>query len=220
MREVAADAGALLIDVVRRLHVMGVLIAEGRRADARSRRSPAPAPNRAACLAEQRPGDVGEPVGLAVAARHQIEQHVVGQLLDRQLLRGRHDDIRPSGIAHQRLAAQGDAAGGRDETAADIAKTVAIEADRNVGFGNDPLGADDVGIARGMDREHDHHRRRLRRGVGNLEADLDLHAQNFCRCHQRASREAHQYWLFTSRLGSASSRTSTGASSHPRPKRR
>ena len=29
MRKVAADAGALLVDVMRRLHVVGVLIAEG-----------------------------------------------------------------------------------------------------------------------------------------------------------------------------------------------
>src|SRR5260221_3875316 len=30
-------------------------------------------------------------VGLAVAARHQIEQHVIGQLIDRQLLRDQLD---------------------------------------------------------------------------------------------------------------------------------
>ena len=70
------------------------------------------------------------------------------------------------------------AAGGSDQPAADIAKTVAIESDRRVRLGNDALGADDVGVARGVDREHDHHRRRLHRRVGNLEADLDLHRRN------------------------------------------
>ena len=95
---------------------------------------------------------IGQLVGLAIAARHQILQHVVGQLIDRQLLRGRHHGIRQAGIAHQRVAPQRHAAGGRHEAAADIAKAVAVEADRHVGFGCDPLGADDVGKARRMDR--------------------------------------------------------------------
>ena len=162
---------------------MGVLIAEGDVVvhEVDDRLHPRPARRR---VAEQRPGDVGELVGLAIAARHQIEQQFVRQLVDRQLLRGRHHHVGQAGIAHQRAAAQGHAAGGRDEAAADIAKTVAIEADRHVGLGDDALGADDVGKARRMDREHDHHRRRLRRRIGNLEADLDLHDQTFCLCRR------------------------------------
>ena len=72
-------------------------------------------------------------------------QHVVRQLIDRQLLRGRHHRIGQSGIAHQRVAAQRHAAGRRHQAAADIAKAVAVEADRHVGLGDDALGADDVG---------------------------------------------------------------------------
>ena len=51
------------------------------------------------------------------------------------------------------------------------------------------LGADDVGKARRMDREHDHHRRRLHRRIGNLEADLDLHDQTFSACRFVADRD-------------------------------
>jgi DNA-nicking Smr family endonuclease len=106
-------------------------------------------------------------------------QNLVGQLIDRQLLRGWHHGIRQAGIAHQRVAPQRDAARGRHQAAADIAKAIAIEADRHIGLGHDALGADDVGKARRVDRQHDHHRRRLHRRIGNLEADLDLHAQTF-----------------------------------------
>ena len=181
MRKIAADAGALLVDVMRRLHVMGVLVAEsdvvvhevddGLHARPAERR-----------VGEQRPGDIGELVGFAIAARHQILQHIVGQLIDRQLLRGRHQRIRQTGIAHQRVAPQRDAPGGRHQAAADIAKAVAVEADRHVGLGRDPLGADDIGKARRMDREHDHHRRRLHGRIGNLEADPDLHDHTFSAC--------------------------------------
>ena len=181
MCKIAADAGALLVDVMRGFHVVGVLVAEGdvivHEADDRLHAQPA-----GRRVAEQRPGDIGELVGLAIAARHQILQHFIRQLIDRKLLRGRHHHVRQAGIPHQRAAAQGDAAGGRHQASADIAEDIAIESDRHVGLGDNTLGADDVGEARRMDREHDHHRRRLHRRIGDLEADLDLHAQTFSAC--------------------------------------
>ncbi len=174
MREVAAHAGALFVHIMRGFHVMRMLIAEGdvvmhERAD---RGDPPPTRRR---VAEQRPRDIGQLVGLAVAARHQIEQHVVGQLIDRKLLRGRHDGIGQSGIPHQRAAAQCHAAGRRHQPAADVAKAVVVKSDRHVRLGDDGFGADDVGTARGMNPEHDHHRRRLHRRVSDLEAYLDFH---------------------------------------------
>src|SRR5712672_2860861 len=77
MREIATDAGALLIDVVRGLHVIRMLVAEGDVVVhvAADRGDPRPARRG---IAEQRPGDVGQLVGFAIAARHQIEQQVVG----------------------------------------------------------------------------------------------------------------------------------------------
>jgi hypothetical protein len=177
MRKIAADTGALRVDIMRRFHVMRVLVAEADMAVDEIDDRLDPRPSRRRC-AEQGPGDIGELVGLAIAARHQIKQHVVGQLVDRQLLRGRHERIGQTGIAHQRLAAQGDAASGRDQAAAHIAKTVAVEADRHVGLGRDALGADDVGEARWVDREHGYHRRRLHGRIGDLEADPDLHGSD------------------------------------------
>src|SRR6202035_2514388 len=70
-----------------------------------------------------------------------------------------------------------DAAGGRHQPAADIAKTVAVKSYFDIRLGGDGLNAHDVGAARGMDREHDHHRRRRRRGVGDVETHLDQHGQ-------------------------------------------
>ncbi len=157
---------------------MGVLIAEGDMVVHEVGDGLNPRPARRG-IAEQRPGDVGELVGLAIAARHQVQQQLVRQLVDRDLLRGRHHDVGQSGIAHQRAAAQGHAAAGGHQPAADIAKTVAIKSDRHVRLGDDGFGADDVGKARGVNAEHDHHRRRLQRGVGNLETDPDFHDQTF-----------------------------------------
>ena len=149
MRKIAADAGALLVDVMRRLHVVRMLVAEGDVVvhEIDDGLHPRPAGR---CVTEQGPGDVGELVGLAIAARHQVLQHFIRQLVDRQLLRGRHHHVGQPGIAHQRVAAQRDAAGGRDEAAADIAEAVAVEADRDIRFGDDAFGADDVGKARRM----------------------------------------------------------------------
>ena len=112
MGEVAAHAGALLVDVVRRFHVIGVLIAEGDVVVHEAADRGDPRPPRLG-IAEQRPGDIGQFIGFAVTARHQIHQEVVGQLIDRKLLRGRRHDIGQSGIAHQRVAAQNHAAGRR-----------------------------------------------------------------------------------------------------------
>ena len=128
-----AHAGALLVDVVRRFHVMGMLIAEGDVAVDEIGDGLDPRPRRLACWPNSDQAEVGELVGLAIAARHQIEQELVRQTLDRDLLRGRAAPHAGScGIAHQRVAAQGDAAGGRDQAPADIAETVAIEADSDV----------------------------------------------------------------------------------------
>src|SRR5882724_2607212 len=80
------------------------------------------------------------------------------------------------------MAAQGHATCRRHQPPADIAKTVAIKADRRVRFGNNAFGADDIGKTRRMDREHDHHRRRLHGRISDLESDLDLHDQTFSTC--------------------------------------
>src|SRR4029079_16897207 len=63
-----------------------------------------------------------------------------------------------------------------------MAKAIAVEADRHLGLGCNALGADDIGKARRMDREHDHHRCRLRGGIGDFESDPDLHDQTFSAC--------------------------------------
>ena len=54
-------------------------------------------------VAEQRPGGLGEPVGLAIAAAEQIDDHLVRQLLDRHLLRLRRDRVGQAGVADQEI---------------------------------------------------------------------------------------------------------------------
>ena len=93
MGEVAADAACAPCRPSQAVRVgAGVLVAEG---DAvvdvvADRLDPRPARRR---IAEQRPGGVREPVGVAVAAAQQEDEHVVGQVLDRVLLGVRHDGI-------------------------------------------------------------------------------------------------------------------------------
>jgi hypothetical protein len=80
-------------------------------------------------------------------------------------------------VTHQRAAAQRDTAGRRHQPPANIAEGVAVVADGNVGLGDDGLASDEIFAARRMDREHDHHRCRRWRGIGDFETDFDLHRQ-------------------------------------------
>src|SRR6516164_3370537 len=77
MREIATHAGAVTITFPRRPAVAGVLVAEGDMAVdvVEDRLHPAPTEWRGL---EQRPGDVGQPVGLAIAGGQQEHQSVIG----------------------------------------------------------------------------------------------------------------------------------------------
>ena len=84
--------------------------------------------------AEQRPGGVGKPVGVAVAAAQQEDEHVVRQVLDRVLLGVRHDRVGQAGVADQEVRRDRQPPLGRHDARADVAEAVAVVArlDRRV----------------------------------------------------------------------------------------
>ena len=139
------------------------------------RLDPRPARRR---LAEQLPGDVGQPIGLAIAAAEQKDQRLLGQILDRDAARPR---ARPHRAGRCRrtdaVGRQPHAAGGRDDPAAPVAEAVAIGRDRHGGIGGQVIRHDDVGRPREMRAEHRDHRRCLRKVVDHLEADTNFHAR-------------------------------------------
>ena len=54
-------------------------------------------------LAEFRPGDVRQPVGLAIAAAEQIDQRVDGQRVERELRRERRDGVRLAAVVDEEI---------------------------------------------------------------------------------------------------------------------
>ena len=102
MSEVAAHAPPLDIGFERGAGRLGVLVAERDMLvhEVADRLHQRPA---FADLAEFRPGDVRQPVGLAIAAAEQIDERVDGQRLERQLRRERRDDVRLAAVIDEEL---------------------------------------------------------------------------------------------------------------------
>src|ERR1700688_775106 len=105
VRIVAADALALVEHFPRRHGRARMLVAECDMVvnEIADRLDPRPAGRR---LLEQPPRNVGEPVGLAVAATKQIDQGVRRQFLNGVLRGLRNDDIGQAAIAHRPVGRQ------------------------------------------------------------------------------------------------------------------
>ena len=126
-------------------------------------------------VAEQLPGDRQQALGIAVAAPEQKDQRLLGQRLDRRLLRARRDDVRQSGVVDQRIGADSSHAGRRDDAAAPVAEGIAIRADRQRRDRDQVIRPDDIGRPRVVDVQHEDHRCRLRTLVDQFTSDTDLH---------------------------------------------
>ena len=104
------------------------------------------------------------------------EQQGIGRQIGDRALAGRGgDNIGLSGVAHDRVSRQSQAAGRRHDPAADVAKAVVILADRDRWGGDDQVGGHQIGGARGVHPQGQHHRCLLRRLVSHLITDTDLH---------------------------------------------
>ena len=130
---------------------------------------------------EQRPGDVRQPIGLAVAAAEQELQALLGQILHR-VLPIRQRGAAPAGRSRSRSRwPTVGSARRRHDPRAPVAEAVPVERQRHRRSRRQIVGHDDVAGARVMDVQHQHHRRRLRTVVDQFVADSELHLSHYIR---------------------------------------
>ena len=132
MGEVAAHAPLLDIGVIRGAADMGMLVAEGDMlvdeiADRLHQ------PPTFTHLAESRPGDVRQAVGLAIAAAEQINQRVDGQRIERELRGEGRDGVRLAAVVNEEIGGERQPALRRADHMANIAEAVDIFGDRHEG---------------------------------------------------------------------------------------
>ena len=97
------------------------------------------------------------------------------QLGDFVLARGQLDHVGQPRIRHQGVGGDVELARRRHQTGAYVAERVEIAGERQRGRDAKLIGLDDVGGARWMHVEHQHHRRARDEFVGDLEANADFH---------------------------------------------
>jgi hypothetical protein len=99
----------------------------------------------------------------------------VRQLGDFVLAGGRLDHVGQTRIRQQRVGANVQLARRRHQTGADVAERVEVARERHRGRDLKLIGLDDVGGARWMHVEHQHHRRVRDEVVGDLKTNSDFH---------------------------------------------
>src|SRR5450755_84242 len=174
MCEIAAHAAPLVIRIPGGSHVARVLVAERDVAvdEIADRLHPRPArfgPS------EHVPGNLRQSFGVAIAARQQKNQRLFRQVLYRMLLRRGYDGIRLAGVLDDGDVSNLELANGGNEPGAPVAEAVAIEGYRNGRVGGDVVRDEQIGCARVVDVQHQHHRRWLRTLVDQLVAHFDFH---------------------------------------------
>ena len=188
MCKVAAHALALVIGLVRRPRRARILVAEIHDvvdviADCLHTR---PARRH---IAEEAPGFVRQPIGLAIAAGEQELQRLGGKLLDRMLDGSRERPAIPfAGIVDDRIGQNLEMAGRREEAIAPIAETIAIAFERDTRARDDIIRLFEIGCARIMHIEHDDHRRRLREFKIEVATNFDADHGTFLRERARAGK--------------------------------
>ena len=174
MGEIAAHPLPLVVPVPGGLVGPGVFVAEGDALvhEVADRAHPGPTRLHAA---EQRPGDVGQLVRLAVAAAEQVDERPVGQVLHGKLGRLGHDGVRQAAIGDVELVDQLGAADGAHDAVADIAEIVAVGLLVEVRDGAQLGPGQQVLLARRMQAERQQHRHGLRAFMGDTKATADAH---------------------------------------------
>ena len=120
-------------------------------------------------LAEQRPGGIGQPVRLAVAAAEQIHDGLGRQLLHRVLDGTGVGLVQQPAVVDQEVRGDRQQAGRGEDARADVIVTVLVGADDRSGTEVDGALGDQIRSARGMDADQQQHRRRLIALVADLE---------------------------------------------------
>jgi len=126
-------------------------------------------------FSEPRPGEIGEPVAVAIATRKQEQQHVVGKAGDGRRRHIRRRLVRLAGVVNDEAIGECDKAGGDLDARDAITKKIDIGAHRKRRIGVDPVGREQVSVARGMDAELKEHRRLSRTFERDVIARFDQH---------------------------------------------
>ena len=125
--------------------------------------------------AKLRPGEIGELVGVAIAARDQKEQGVVGKGGDRGRPRLGRRLVGPARVVNDEAIGEDDEPGGNLDARDPVAEVVEVVAHRERRIGDDPVRRQQVRVPRRMDAELKQHRRRRRTFEGDVEACFDQH---------------------------------------------
>ncbi len=158
----------------------GVLIAEGQPVMdvVDDRLHPGPAGPRGA---EQRPCEILQGLGLAVATAEQIDEGLVRKLVHRMLDSQGRGLVRQTRVPDQEVRVEVGAALRRDQPMAGVAEIVAIGAQSRGRRRADRIGRDQVVPSFGPDAQHQDHRRRRRALEADNVAGADQHSGSPCR---------------------------------------
>src|SRR4051812_19936428 len=149
VREITADAALLSECTPRALGRVGVLVPETDMVVHVVTDCLHPSPARRG-VAEQRPRSLRQAVRLAVPTPDQVDENIVGQVLDRMLDRVRCNGIGFTGISNGEVCRDGEAPRWSDKARADVAEAVAIIPGRGRRIEGDQLRCEEIVKARGM----------------------------------------------------------------------
>jgi hypothetical protein len=179
---------------MRRPRRVGALVVE---ADALvrvidDRLNPPPAFRRGA---EQRPRRLRELVGIAVARAQQVDHHVIGQVLHRDLPGLRHDEVGLSGVLDGEVRRDEQLPRRRDDAVADVVERIPVFVCGERRIEGDRLWAQEIGQPAGMDAQHQDYRGRLRQREADVETCPDLHRGHLVVSPFARDRHARSYWV-------------------------
>ena len=174
MAVVAANAARIVVNVERGLGGIGELVAKSDVVmdPAADRLGAGPA---GSGVAEELPGDVGQLVDFAVTAGEKKRQRVVRQLFDRMLDGVGNPFVGSAAVFDEGLEREVNVAGGREDSRTAVAVEIGEVGERNVRLDDDLFFGAQVGLTRGMDVEHQDHRRGGRDFESNVKTDFDDH---------------------------------------------
>jgi len=90
----------------------------------------------------------------------------------------RRNDVESAAVVDHRVRGQAEPSRGSDQPRADVVEAVAIRSPGDRWIGGDIIGNHEVGAARRMHMQREHHRRRLRTFVDQFVADSNLHKES------------------------------------------
>ena len=132
-------------------------------------------PRAAGQVSEPRPGEIGELVAVAIPARDQEQQHVVGKVGDGRRPHIRRRLVRLARVVNDEAIGECDKAGGNLDARDAITEKIDIGAHRKRRIGVDPVGREQVSVTSGMDVELKEHRRLGRTFKCDVESRFDQH---------------------------------------------